>query len=122
MTWTKETLRELLGNRAPTAIGDGFFSVTTGVELVIKASDILRNDFDADGDALTIVGVDAGDTGVATIDGQGNIRYTATNGYYGSASISYTIADGHNGFATAGDRPQGAPGRYGLSGQRLHGR
>ena len=101
VTWTKETLRELLGNRAPTAVGDGFFSVTTGIELVIKASDILRNDFDADGDTLTIIGVDAGDSGVATIDGQGNIRYTATNGYYGSASISYTIADGHNGFATA---------------------
>ncbi len=32
VTWTKETLRELLGNRAPTALGDGFFSVTTGVE------------------------------------------------------------------------------------------
>ena len=62
VTWTKETLRELLGNHAPTAVGDGFFSVTTGVELVIQASDILRNDFDADGDTLTIVGVDAGES------------------------------------------------------------
>lgn len=101
VTWTKESLRQLLDNRVPTAVDDGFFTVTTGVELVIKAADILRNDFDADGDTLIIVGVDAGGTGAATIDARGNVHYTAQNGFYGPASIAYTIADGRNGFATA---------------------
>ena len=101
VTWTKDTLRTVLGNRAPMALGDGFYSVTTGAEIVLKATDILRNDFDADGDTLTIVDVNAGGTGTATIDAQGNIRYMAANGYYGPATIRYTISDGHNGFATA---------------------
>ncbi|HKY81357.1 MAG TPA: tandem-95 repeat protein, partial [Sphingobium sp.] len=100
VTWTKDTLRQLLDNRAPTAADDGFFSATTGVELVIAKADILRNDFDADGDALRIVAVDAGENGVATIDANGNIRYTAIGGYYGAASISYTLSDGRNGFDT----------------------
>ncbi|KAA3498698.1 tandem-95 repeat protein [Rhizobium rhizogenes] len=101
VSWTRDTLRTLLGNRAPSALEDGFYSVTSGVEIVLKAADLLRNDFDADGDNLTIVYVNAGDHGTAMIDAQSNIRYTATNGYHGPASISYTISDGHNGFATA---------------------
>ena len=101
VVWTKATLLQRLGNNAPVALNDGFYSVTTGQEIVIRPADILRNDYDADSDALTLVRVDAGDTGTATIDAQGNIRYTATNGYYGAAAINYTIADGRGGFATA---------------------
>ncbi|WP_327194515.1 tandem-95 repeat protein [Novosphingobium beihaiensis] len=98
VTWTKDILRNLLDNRAPVAADDGFFSVTTGEELVIAAADILNNDFDADGDSLRIVAVDGGANGVATIDADGNVHYTAIGGYYGPASISYTLADGRNGF------------------------
>jgi len=101
VVWTKDIIRQLLDNRAPSAADDGYFSATTGIELVISAADILRNDFDADGDALRIVAVDGGEHGVATLDAQGNVHYTAIGGYYGPASISYIVADGRNGFDTA---------------------
>ena len=40
----RETIRALLDNRAPVANDDGFWSVLTGQPLMIKASDLLRND------------------------------------------------------------------------------
>ncbi|WP_244651328.1 tandem-95 repeat protein [Rhizobium sp. CFBP 8762] len=101
VTWTKASLRSLLDNRAPDAGDDGFFTVTTGTELIIHAGDILRNDFDADGDRLRIVSVDAGRSGTARLDSEGNIRYSATGGFYGATSLTYMISDGRNGFASA---------------------
>jgi Ca2+-binding RTX toxin-like protein len=94
-------VRQLLDNRAPVAADDGYYSVTTGQPLTIRSADLLRNDFDADGDSLRIVAVDAGDKGVATLDAQGNVVFTATNGYYGPTSLRYTLSDGRNGFAQA---------------------
>ena len=99
--WTKATIRDLLDNSAPVANDDGYYSVTTGQSLIIKAAELLRNDLDADGDPLRIVAVDAGDTGVATFNAAGDIVFTATGGYYGPASIAYTLSDGRNGFANA---------------------
>jgi Ca2+-binding RTX toxin-like protein len=102
VTWTRANLLELLANRAPVAGGDGFFSVTTGQPLVIRAADLLRNDFDADGDSLRIVSVDGGDHGVASINAAGDIVFTATGGYAGPTQFHYTLSDGRNGFASAG--------------------
>ncbi|TFI56741.1 tandem-95 repeat protein, partial [Sphingomonas parva] len=102
VTWTKDKIRELLDNRAPVAGDDGYFSVTTGQPLLIRAADLLRNDFDADGDPLRIVAVDGGEDGVATFDGDGNIVYTAINGFAGATTLVYTLSDGRHGFAEAG--------------------
>lgn len=101
VTWSAQTLRDRLANRAPNAQADGTFSVVTGSELVIDAATILANDFDADGDALRIVAVDAGVNGVASLDADGNIRFTAIGGYYGPLTIGYTLSDGRNGFDTS---------------------
>jgi len=101
VTWTKETVQLLLDNRTPVATDDGYFSVITGQPLTIKAIDLLRNDFDADEDTLHIVSVDAGEHGIATVNSQGGINFTATDGYYGPATLRYTVSDGRNGFAQA---------------------
>jgi Ca2+-binding RTX toxin-like protein len=101
VVWTRETIRALLDNRAPVASDDGFYSVLTGQPLIIKASDLLRNDFDADGNPLRLVSVDAGDAGTATINANGDVVFTATNGFYGATALRYTITDGNNAFSEA---------------------
>src|SRR6185295_3738256 len=83
VVWTRETIRALLDNRAPVANDDGFWSVITGQPLIIKASDLLRNDFDADGNTIRVVSVDAGEAGTATLNASGDIVFTATNGFWG---------------------------------------
>ncbi|WP_091753513.1 calcium-binding protein [Methylobacterium sp. ap11] len=101
VVWTKDTLREILGNRAPVAVDDGFYSVRTGDEIVIGAADLLRNDFDADGDRLRLVAAETAATGLVALDERGDLRYRAVGGFYGPTSITYTVADGRGGFANA---------------------
>ncbi|MEQ1614264.1 MAG: tandem-95 repeat protein, partial [Hyphomicrobiaceae bacterium] len=95
--WTKAMLRTLVENHAPVASGDGPFSVISGEQLTIRASDLLANDFDADGDALRIVAADGGAAGVATLTTGGDIVFTPKTGSYGPTTISYTVADGRGG-------------------------
>ncbi|HMP56456.1 MAG TPA: Ig-like domain-containing protein, partial [Novosphingobium sp.] len=97
--WTRANLLALLDNRAPVAGEDGFFSVVTGTDLTLLATDLLRNDFDADDDPLRIVSVDGSPHGSALLDGDGNIRFTANAGFTGPTTIRYTITDDRNGFA-----------------------
>ena len=56
--WTPQTMLALLDNNIPVARNDGIFSVKQGEQIVIPAADLKRNDFDADGETLTIVAVD----------------------------------------------------------------
>ncbi len=55
--------------------------------------DVLANDHDPDGDALTIVSVTAPQHGLATITG-GRVVYTPAAGYIGPDTFSYTVNDG----------------------------
>jgi Ca2+-binding RTX toxin-like protein len=101
VTWTRATILTLLDNQAPVANDDGFFGVTAGEELVIRLSDVLGNDFDADGDPLVLDGVDGSPNGTATIDGAGNIRFTSAPDFIGATTILYRISDGRNAFDEA---------------------
>ena len=74
---------------------------------VVNCSDantfnVLANDSDKDGDALTITSVSAPGKGTAVISG-GKIVYTANAATCGGAvdSFTYTISDGKGGTATA---------------------
>lgn len=99
--WTPAILAELLDNNAPVATDDGYYTVTEGDQLVLAPETLLRNDFDADGDPLTIIAVDGGANGFAEIDGNGNVVFTPTAGFYGATQLSYTLSDGRNGQAEA---------------------
>jgi VCBS repeat-containing protein len=101
VVWTKATLRSLLANHAPVAAGDGSFSVMTGQVLTLHAVDLVRNDFDTDGDVLRIVAADGGANGTATVNAAGDIEFTATNGAYGPTTVRYTVSDGHGGLSSA---------------------
>lgn len=77
---------------APDAIDD---SVSTNEDSSITI-DATGNDTDADGDFLTIVGVDEPTNGTATIVGN-EIFYTPNENWSGTETFEYTISDGDGG-------------------------
>ena len=82
---------------APDAIDD---EATIAQDSGANAIDVLANDTDADGDALTIVAVTQGANGSVTFTA-GSVSYTPNAGFVGSDSFTYTIDDGHSGTDTA---------------------
>ena len=100
VTWTPATLLTLLDNNAPVATDDGYFTATSGEALVLAAATLLRNDFDADGDPVSIIAVQGGDDGFAEIDANGNIVFTPDADFYGPTQFTYTLSDGRNGITT----------------------
>ncbi|MGY4329354.1 hypothetical protein ACVWWG_003771 [Bradyrhizobium sp. LB7.2] len=81
-------------NKAPVAQPDSV-QVVGGAAATL---DVLANDSDPDGDALTIINVTNGAHGTATIAG-GKIIYTSQAD--GADTISYTISDGQGGTASS---------------------
>jgi uncharacterized repeat protein (TIGR01451 family) len=55
--------------------------------------DVLANDSDPDGDALTIAAAGTPTSGTATISGT-QVAYTPTAAFTGTATFSYTVSDG----------------------------
>ena len=60
---------------------------------------VLANDKDANGDALTVTGATALH-GAVTINADGTLTYTPVGNYNGGDTITYTISDGKGGTAT----------------------
>ncbi len=82
-------------NDAPVAQDDAGFSVEADTQLTINASDLLANDSDVDGDALTVVSVTSVGTGTATFDANTNqVTYAPQTGFSGDDTFIYTVTDG----------------------------
>ena len=79
----------------------GALSAQEDTALTINATELLANDTDADGDALTISAVEAGEHGTVELDAEGNVVFTPEENYNGEASFSYTVSDGKGGEDTA---------------------
>ena len=96
-------------NRPPAALNDSF---TVPFNSVGNVFDVLANDSDPDGDALSIIAVSSPAHGTATISA-GKVIYTSATGYTGSDSFTYSIADGKGGTAgaTVSVTVQGPPNR-----------
>jgi outer membrane protein OmpA-like peptidoglycan-associated protein len=91
-----ETVTEgevVLANQPPTA-NDNTFNVEQ--DSADNALDVLANDTDPDGDALTIVDVTPPANGDAVISGD-VILYTPAAGFSGTDTFTYTIDDGFGG-------------------------
>ena len=58
ISWNREKVRQLLDNAAPVAGADGYFTVLAGQSVTIQRSQLLRNDFDANNDPLSIISVE----------------------------------------------------------------
>ncbi|MCI0393414.1 MAG: tandem-95 repeat protein [Chloroflexi bacterium] len=84
-------------NDAPVAVNDS--AVTT--EDAAVTVDVLANDFDVDGDTLTVTVVTTPTNGVVVLNGMGTMTYTPDPDFNGVDSFSYTIVDGQGGEDTA---------------------
>src|SRR5262249_32149647 len=62
---------------------------------------VLANDTDPDGDALTVTAVGTPAHGTARINADNTVTYTPARDYNGTDSFTYTISDGHGGSDTA---------------------
>lgn len=90
-------------NNSPVAVNDAF-TVSDRVTALVDGINSLRpsaNDYDADGDVLTITAKTNPTNGTATIVGANIIEYQPTTSYNGSDSFTYTISDGRGGSSTA---------------------
>ncbi|HET9820653.1 MAG TPA: tandem-95 repeat protein, partial [Burkholderiaceae bacterium] len=86
-------------NDAPVANPDSL-ATSEDSSLTIAAGTLLVNDTDADGNPLSIVGVQAAVNGTVALV-NGDVVFTPAANYSGPASFTYTISDGQGGFSTA---------------------
>ena len=84
----------------PPVAADDSFSTQVNTAITLTSSQLLANDSDADGHALTVTSVQSPSNGSVTLSG-GNVVFTPTTGFVGTASFTYTVSDGHGGSATA---------------------
>ncbi|MEF8755424.1 MAG: cadherin-like domain-containing protein [Accumulibacter sp.] len=86
-------------NTAPVA-DDESYSMRPGETLNIAAPGVLDGDTDADGDPLSVVGVNVtGLQGTLVALADGSFSFTPNAGFSGQTSFSYTVGDGFGGFA-----------------------
>ena len=84
-------------NREPDAVEDGLSALINQPEMTL---DILANDTDPDGDALSVIEVQAAVYGTVRLTDIGQVRYTPPTSA-ASDSFGYTISDGRGGTAFA---------------------
>ena len=77
-------------NNAPVAVDDS--STLTSVSAVTIA--VLGNDWDPDGDTITLKSVTQGSKGSVSINSDGTVTYTPGKRFKSADSFSYTISDG----------------------------
>ncbi|MCP4540748.1 MAG: tandem-95 repeat protein [Chloroflexi bacterium] len=86
-------------NDRPIAVDDMF---TVDEDSTDNPLDVLLNDFDRDGDTLTISAVGPVYSGGGTaVNGGTVITYTPMADFYGYETFTYTISDGNGGFDTS---------------------
>ncbi len=86
-------------NDAPVVQGDSF-QTAEDTPLSLSPANLLGNDSDPDGDALTLVSVQKAVNGTVELV-NGNVVFTPTANYSGPASFEYSVSDGNGGSATA---------------------
>ncbi|MBS0321949.1 MAG: tandem-95 repeat protein [Proteobacteria bacterium] len=84
-------------NHPPVAVADSAYVYFN----TPKDIDVLANDSDPDGDALTIASFARPLFGTVALSDHNTLVYTPPNGYFGRDQFTYTISDGHGGTATA---------------------
>ncbi|MCP4542663.1 MAG: tandem-95 repeat protein, partial [Chloroflexi bacterium] len=85
-------------NNWPIALSDTF---TVDEDSIDNPFDVLSNDFDPDGDTLTISAVGPLNKGGTAVNGGTIITYTPLADFYGVETFTYTIGDGNGGFDTS---------------------
>lgn len=84
-------------NHPPKAMND----TASTVKNTPVTINVVANDSDPDGDALTVTSVTSPSNGTAVNNGNGTVTYTPNSNYTGPDAFNYTISDGRGGTATA---------------------
>ncbi len=63
--------------------------------------DVVANDVDVDGDALTVIAVTQPASGTVVIDAGGTVTFTPAAGFQGTVTFTYTVSDGAGATSTA---------------------
>ncbi len=88
-------------NTPPDARNDSGLSTAYRTPITIAAATLLNNDVDADGDSLNVTGVSAASGGSASLNNAGNVVFTPSSNFSGTAGFTYAISDGEGGSDTA---------------------
>ena len=80
-------------NDAPEARADSGFTTDEGFPFIISPTALIGNDFDIDGDLLSLHSVQSSAELVATINSDGDVLVTPTGDFFGDASFIYAVAD-----------------------------
>jgi hypothetical protein len=93
-TNSSATLQIAAVNDAPSVVGESIESLEDEV-VTIAASALLQNDYDIDSvhADLTISRVQSGAGGVASINSRGDVVFTPTPNYNGTATLTYWVQD-----------------------------
>ncbi|HSV28229.1 MAG TPA: tandem-95 repeat protein, partial [Candidatus Omnitrophota bacterium] len=86
-------------NDAPVA-GSDYLTTVQNAPVVVSKAQLLANDTDADGDALSIASHGGATGGTVSADSEGNLVFTPNAGFVGQGGFSYTVSDGKGGTAT----------------------
>ena len=86
------------GNTAPVAAGDVF---TVTEDATLTAANVLGNDTDDDGDALTVSLVSDVAHGTLSLGSDGQFNYTPDANFAGTDGFTYMVSDGNGGTDTA---------------------
>ena len=84
-------------NDAPVAADDAASADEDAAVIV----DVLTNDTDIDGDALTVASLGSAANGTLVDNGNGTVTYTPNTDFTGTDSFTYTVSDGNGGTDTA---------------------
>jgi autotransporter-associated beta strand protein len=95
-------------NCAPVGV-DYTLEVRENGTATVAATELLANDRDRDGDALSITGLGAASHGNASLNA-GMVFYTPAPDYTGADSFTYLLSDGHGGAATGNVNVTVTPG------------
>ncbi len=82
-------------NDPPVAAADTA-STSEEAAVTILAASLLANDYDPEGDTLTLISVQGAVGGSVALIGGGDVVFTPVADFNGTASFSYTISDGTN--------------------------
>ncbi|UWR25823.1 cadherin-like domain-containing protein [Sulfitobacter sp. S223] len=79
---------------APPVAADDTLATAFDTALVLDVADLLANDSDPEGAALTVTQVSAAQSGTLTDNGDGTLTYVPADGFVGTDSFGYTVSDG----------------------------
>lgn len=66
-----------------------------------RTIDVLANDSDPDGDALTVISAGSASHGSTTLNADGTITYVPNADFHGTDGFAYTVSDAHGATSTA---------------------